>query len=218
MNKIYAILSFIVFSSTFLTAQNNLMDSLSYSIGVVLAQNIKDQGITNVDMDVVTQAMVDFSKGESQMDRNQAEGIFGAEIQKIQQVKTEMAKGEGEAFLTENAKKDGVVTLPSGLQYKIIKPGNGPKPTLENKVKVHYHGTMIDGQVFDSSVERGEPISFPLNGVIQGWQEGLQQMPLGSKYMLYIPQDLAYGARGAGQIIKPFSALVFEVELLGIEK
>lgn len=217
MNKIYGILSFIVFSSTFLTAQNNLMDSLSYSIGVVLAQNIKDQGITNVDMDVVTQAMVDFSKGESQMERTQAEGIFGEEIQKIQQAKTEMAKGEGEAFLAENAMKEGVVTLPSGLQYKIVKPGNGPKPTLENKVKVHYHGTMIDGQVFDSSVERGEPISFPLNGVIQGWQEGLQQMPLGAKYMLYIPQDLAYGARGAGQVIKPYSALVFEVELLGIE-
>jgi len=138
-------------------------------------------------------------------------------MQKAQQMKTEMAKAEGEAFLAENSKKEGVTTLPSGLQYKIIKPGNGPKPSLTDKVNVHYHGTTIDGQVFDSSVERGEPISFPLNGVIQGWQEGLQLMPVGSKYLLFIPQDLAYGARGAGQAIKPYAALIFEVELLGIE-
>ncbi len=217
MNKTLIILSFIVFSSALIHAQNNSMDTLSYSIGVVLAQNVKQQGLQNVDMDVVAQALKDFSQGKETVSVKDAEAIFGAELQKIEMAKTEMAKADGEAFLADNSTKEGVVTLPSGLQYKIVKPGNGPKPSLSDKVKVHYHGTMIDGQVFDSSVERGEPISFPLNGVIQGWQEGLQQMPVGSKYLLYIPQDLAYGARGAGQIIKPYSALVFEVELLGIE-
>ena len=127
-------------------------------------------------------------------------------------------KEAGEKFLAENKKKDSVITTASGLQYKIIKKGDGPKPLATDKVKTHYHGTLIDGSVFDSSVQRGEPITFPVNGVIPGWIEALQLMPVGSKWKLFIPQELAYGIRGGGQTIKPYSALIFEVELIAIEK
>lgn len=125
---------------------------------------------------------------------------------------------KGEAFLAENATKEGVIVTESGLQYKVITMGEGEKPTAESTVKVHYHGTLIDGTVFDSSVQRGEPIEFPLNGVIKGWTEGLQLMPVGSKFILYIPYQLAYGERGAGELIGPCEALIFEVELLEIVK
>ncbi len=213
-NKI--VLSFIVLiSGANLKAQ--IMDTTSYSVGVILAENLKQQGLKGLNMDVIAEAMKDFTAGNSKMDTPTAEAHFSEAIQKAQESQHEVVIEEGKAFLAENGKKEGVVTMDSGLQYKVVKPGNGPKPSLTDKVKVHYHGTLIDGQVFDSSVERGEPISFPLNGVITGWQEGLQQMPVGSKYLLYIPYDLAYGNRGAGQLIKPYSTLVFEVELLGIE-
>ena len=125
---------------------------------------------------------------------------------------------KGEAFLAENAKREGVFVTESGLQYEVVTMGEGEKPTAESTVKVHYHGTLIDGTVFDSSVQRGEPIEFPLNGVIKGWTEGLQLMPVGSKFILYIPYQLAYGERGAGQHIGPCEALIFEVELLEIVK
>jgi FKBP-type peptidyl-prolyl cis-trans isomerase FklB len=127
-------------------------------------------------------------------------------------------KKANEDFLTENAKKEGVVTLPSGLQYKVVKEGTGAKPTATDKVKVHYHGTNIKGEVFDSSVDRGTPAEFGLNQVIKGWTEGLQLMPVGSKYILYVPYDLAYGAQSRGDKIGPFATLIFEVELQGIEK
>jgi FKBP-type peptidyl-prolyl cis-trans isomerase FklB len=127
------------------------------------------------------------------------------------------SRAAGETFLAENAKKDGVTTTSSGLQYEVIKMGKGKKPTATDRVKVHYHGTLIDGTVFDSSVQRGEPIIFALTQVISGWTEGLQLMPVGSKFKFYIPQHLAYGAQQAGQI-PPYSTLIFEVELLGIEK
>ncbi|MDR1682494.1 MAG: FKBP-type peptidyl-prolyl cis-trans isomerase [Candidatus Symbiothrix sp.] len=127
-------------------------------------------------------------------------------------------KKENADFLTENAKKEDVVTLENGLQYKVITEGTGPKPVATDKVKVHYHGTNINGDVFDSSVDRGEPAEFPLNGVIRGWTEGLQLMPVGSKYILYVPYDLAYGEQGSGNKISPFATLIFEVELLEIVK
>lgn len=126
-------------------------------------------------------------------------------------------KEAGEKFLAENAKKAGVKTTASGLQYRSVVEGTGPKPQATDTVEVHYRGTFIDGREFDSSYKRGESISFPLNGVIRGWTEGLQLMPVGSKYELYIPYHLAYGERGAGGVIPPFAALIFEVELLGIE-
>ncbi len=125
---------------------------------------------------------------------------------------------KGEQFLAENAKREGIIVTESGLQYEVITMGKGEKPTAESTVKVHYHGTLIDGTVFDSSVQRGEPIEFPLNGVIKGWTEGLQLMPVGSKFILYIPYQLAYGERGAGDLIGPYEALIFEVELLEIVK
>jgi FKBP-type peptidyl-prolyl cis-trans isomerase len=124
---------------------------------------------------------------------------------------------EGQKFLAENAKKEGVVTTPSGLQYKVLDAGYGSRPKATETVKVHYKGTFIDGKTFDSSYDRGEPISFPLNGVIAGWTEGVQLMPVGAKYEFYIPYNLAYGERGAGGVIPPYATLIFVVELLGIE-
>ena len=125
---------------------------------------------------------------------------------------------QNEAFLAKNKEKEGVQTTPSGLQYEVIKMGTGPKPTAESTVKVHYVGTLIDGTEFDSSVKRNEPATFPVVGVIPGWTEALQLMPVGSKFKLCIPQNLAYGATGAGEVIKPYSTLIFEVELLEIVK
>ena len=135
----------------------------------------------------------------------------------VARMKYGATKEEGEQFLQENALRDGVKTTESGLQYEVLKQGKGPKPTAESTVKVHYEGTLIDGTVFDSSYQRGEPIEFPLNGVIKGWTEGLQLMPVGSKYKLYIPYELGYGERGAGQSIPPYAALIFTVELLEIK-
>ena len=140
------------------------------------------------------------------------------EKMKEQQAEGEKNKAGNEKFLEENKTKEGVKVTESGLQYIVLKEGTGAKPTAESKVKVHYHGTLIDGTVFDSSVDRGEPAEFGVNQVIKGWTEGLQLMSVGSKYKFFIPQDLAYGARQAGEKIKPYSTLVFEVELLEIEK
>ncbi len=123
-------------------------------------------------------------------------------------------KEEGEKYLAENAKKDGVISLPSGLQYKVIKEGTGKKPKATDRVKCHYEGFLIDGTVFDSSVQRGEPAVFPLNGVIAGWTEGVQLMAEGAKYRFFIPYDLAYGSQGAGAQIPPYAALIFDVELI----
>ena len=195
-----------------------LKDSASYGLGVLVAQNFKSQNI-EINVDLLQKGFNEVMKGEkTPITDMQANTLIQKYMQKEQAKAFEPNRLAGEKFITENKTKEGIVTLPSGLQYQIMKAGDGPKPASTDKVKTHYHGTLIDGTVFDSSVQRGEPITFPVTGVIPGWIEALQLMPVGSKWKLFIPQDLAYGARGSGPTIKPYSALIFEVELLGIEK
>jgi len=199
------------------TVNAQQMDSLSYSLGVLLAENLKQQGFDKLDEASLTMAIKDVMSGkETQISVQEANGFVQQYMQKKQEAKFADAKQAGEAFLKENAKREEVTVLPSGLQYEVLEPGSGEKPSADSKVKVHYHGTLIDGTVFDSSVERGEPATFGVNQVISGWTEALQLMPEGAKWKLYIPSDLAYGARGAGQKIGPYSTLIFEVELLEI--
>ncbi|RBL88709.1 FKBP-type peptidyl-prolyl cis-trans isomerase [Chitinophaga flava] len=198
-------------------ALKNRMDSVSYGIGVSIAENLKAQGLSNVNTVVLAKAIQDALTNKSlTLSKEQSEMSISNYLQQLKAEKSAKNREAGEKFLAENKVKPGVVTLPSGLQYLILKAGTGTKPTLNDKVKTHYHGTLIDGTVFDSSVERGEPISFPVSGVIKGWTEALQLMPVGSKWRLFIPADLAYGDRGAGPKIGPASALVFDVELLEI--
>jgi FKBP-type peptidyl-prolyl cis-trans isomerase FklB len=195
-----------------------LKDSASYGLGILVAQNFKSQNI-EINADLLQKGFNEVMKGEkTPFNDMMANQLVQKYMQKEQAKAFEPNRISGEKFLDENKKKEGVVTLPSGLQYQIMKAGDGPKPASSDKVKTHYHGTLIDGTVFDSSVQRGEPITFPVTGVIPGWIEALQLMPVGSKWKLFIPQSLAYGSRGSGPTIKPYSALVFEVELLGIEK
>lgn len=203
----------------------NQVDSVSYAVGVLVAQNFKSQKVTLNPAMVAKGFEAATQGGALKMTEQECQNVVSAymmknqEAQALEQSKQFLPNKEaGEKFLEENKKKDSIVVTASGLQYKIMKLGSGPKPVATDKVKTHYHGTLIDGTVFDSSVQRGEPISFPVTGVIPGWVEALQLMPVGSKFKLFIPQNLAYGVRGGGQTIKPYSALVFEVELLEIEK
>jgi len=204
---------------------SNDVDSVSYAVGVLVAQNFKSQKVT-LNPEMVAKGFASVTNGGNLLiSEQECQAIMNNFMMKNQQAQVaEQAKQfepnriEGEKFLAENKTKDSVNTTASGLQYKIIKLGDGPKPSASDKVKVHYHGTLINGEIFDSSVQRGEPVSFPVSGVIPGWVEALQLMPVGSKFKLFIPQDLAYGIRSAGPSIKPYSALVFEVELIAIEK
>ena len=193
------------------------MDSVSYSLGVMLGQSLRSQGIEQVDAAVVAEAIADVLGNKPlQVDAGDANRIVQGYMQGQQAKKYEKTVNEGKAFLETNGKRSEVTTLPSGLQYEIMQAGDGPKPQPEDRVTVHYHGTLIDGTVFDSSVERGQPATFGVTQVIQGWVEALQLMPEGSKWKLFIPYNLAYGERAAGAKIGPFSTLVFEVELLKI--
>jgi len=216
------IIAFLMCISSITMAQKfeNEVDSISYSVGVVLAKQMKQQGLTDLNQNMVAKAIEDYMAGTMTLITEQeCQQLMSNHLNELRKKKTEMAKEEGELFLAENAKKPGVMTTASGLQYEIMTKGDGTMhPELTDKVKVHYHGMLIDGRVFDSSVDRGEPISFPLNGVIQGWQEGVQLMVPGDKFKFYIPSELAYGERQAGALIAPHSALVFEVELLGINE
>lgn len=203
-----------------LNAQNeqSKMDTLSYSVGILIGSNLGQQGLDEVDVSDVAIGLSDAINGsELRISLEEANGILSAYIEAKQAKQMSGAIEAGTAFLAENAKKKGVVTLESGLQYEVITAGDGPKPTLNDKVTTHYHGTLIDGTVFDSSYDRGQPASFPVSGVIAGWTEALQLMPVGSKWRLYVPYDLAYGERGAGGAIKPYSTLIFDVELLSID-
>ncbi|PSL47685.1 FKBP-type peptidyl-prolyl cis-trans isomerase FklB [Chitinophaga niastensis] len=195
------------------------LDSVSYGIGVNIADNLKAQGLENVNTAVLAKAIQDVLKNKTlTLSKDQSDMSISNYLQQLKADKSAKNREAGVKFLAENKVKPGVVTLPSGLQYEILKAGEGPKPTINDKVKTHYHGTLIDGTVFDSSVDRGEPISFPVSGVIKGWTEALQLMPVGSKWRLFVPSELAYGDRGAGPKIGPGSTLVFDVELLAIEK
>lgn len=192
-------------------------DSLSYAFGLSVMENAKSAGFENLSDELIMQAIIDSKAGTVKLEKEKATGIINAEVRKNSQKKSEMNKKRGEAFLVENGKKAGVKTTSSGLQYKSNVEGTGIAPDKNDKVTVHYHGTTIDGVVFDSSVDRGKPATFGLNQVIPGWTEGLQLMTEGSKYTFYIPQGLAYGSRAQGKI-EAFSTLIFEVELIKVEK
>lgn len=197
---------------------HNEADSLSYALGVLIQASLDQQGLdTILDYDVMNKAMRESRKDTAQMKTIEANVVMSAYQDKIAQAKNAALTAEGTAFLAANAKKEGVKTTASGLQYKVLKAGNGAKPTATSKVTVHYEGKLLNGTIFDSSYKRGETISFGLNQVIPGWTEGLQLMNIGSKYEFYIPYNLAYGERGAGKNIPPYSTLVFVVELFGIE-
>lgn len=193
-------------------------DSLAYSVGVVVAQNLKQQGFQNVNHHIMSKAISDVLQNEELIiPFEESDIFFRNEVARIKTMQKEMNKQAGEEFLAKNKDKAGVITTESGLQYEVLTDGDGPSPTSSDKVRVHYHGTLIDGRVFDSSVERGEPISFGLNQVISAWTEAVPLMKVGSKHRVYCPHNLAYGDRGAGPLIGPYSALIFEIELLGIE-
>ncbi len=195
------------------------MDSISHAIGIIIGSNLQQNGLDKVEYDAFLEGVKAKLEGQVTPQDIEKANMLVSQYLGSKQAKQHEGKIEmGKKFFAENAKKEGVVSLPSGLQYKILKEGNGPIPKATDNVKVHYHGTLLDGTVFDSSVERGEPIDLPVNGVIKGWQEALQLMPVGSKWQLFIPYDLGYGERGAGGAIGPYEPLIFEVELLGINK
>ncbi len=192
-------------------------DSLSYAIGVSIGNNFKNSGLDSLNIDLVAKGIEQFIAGKASLNSQQADLCINTYFSEKEKAKGADNVKKGLAYLEENKKKPGVMVTASGLQYEVMKDGTGPKPTLNDKVSCHYHGTLIDGTVFDSSVERGQPASFPLTGVIPGWTEALQLMKVGSKWRLVLPPELAYGERGAGGKIGPNSVLIFEVELLAIE-
>lgn len=196
----------------------NALDSFSYAMGLSIAAFYKEQGVQNVNNNLVLKALNDVKAGKPMMDDAQANSCMVTYVQGMRGEKAAGNKKAGEAFLAQNKNQPGVVSLPSGLQYQILKESTGVRPAATDKVKVHYTGYLLDGTVFDSSVQRGEPLEIAVNGVIAGWIEALQLMPIGSKWKLFIPSHLAYGDNGAGAAIKPGSTLIFEVELLDIVK
>ena len=203
-------------TATSLTSEN---DKVSYSLGVMMGNNLKKSGVDTINGVALAAAISDvYASADLKVTEDSAKQILDAYFGKIRDLKNGKAIEEGKKFLEENKTKSGVVELPSGLQYQIITAGTGQKPTATDKVTVNYTGKLLNGTVFDSSVERKQPASFPVSGVIPGWTEALQLMPVGSKWNLYIPSNLAYGERGAGGTIPPNSTLVFEVELLSIDK
>mgnify|MGYP001204767907 FL=1 len=218
MKKI--ILSLIlIMGITSINAQNlnTEMEKVSYSLGVNVAKSVKNQGLTSIDSEAIAQAFTDVFEGNelkiSEQESNLVlQDYFGKLAKEAQSANVEA----GQKFLAENAKRNGVTTTATGLQYEVLTEGSGDSPKETDQVTVHYHGTLIDGTVFDSSVERGQPATFPVNGVIPGWVEALQLMKPGAKYKLFIPSNLAYGERGAGGSIGPNATLIFEVELISI--
>ena len=194
------------------------MDTVSYALGIGIGRQLADMGANDIVTEDFAAAMKDVLTGaQLQIDETEAQAMVQEYLQRKGEERLKNVKAEGEAFLAENAKKEGIVTLPSGLQYQVLQEGNGKSPKATDQVKCHYEGTLINGKVFDSSYRRGEPATFPLNGVIAGWTEGLQLMKEGAKYRFFIPFNLAYGTRGAGQDIPPYATLIFDVELIEVK-
>tara|TARA_B100001175_G_C19245498_1_gene512097 strand:- start:86 stop:691 length:606 start_codon:yes stop_codon:yes gene_type:complete len=194
------------------------MDSVSYALGVLFATNMKSEGMNDINSEALASGFSAVMNDNATMAPEEADALVRTAMEAVKEKASEADRAEGEAFLAENANKDGINVTETGLQYRHDTEGTGEKPGPTDKVTVHYKGTLLDGTEFDSSYKRGEPISFPLNGVIPGWTEGLQLMKVGGKTTFYIPQDLAYGARpNPGGPIPPYATLIFEVELLGIE-
>jgi len=194
------------------------MDKISYAIGLSMGQNLMGSGVTSLEYADLAAGIKDvLEKNQPQISYQEAQQVLGKFFSELEAKIAGEAKAAGEAFLAENAKREGAKVTESGLQYEVLEATIGQKPKATDKVRVHYEGTLIDGTVFDSSYKRGESITFGLNQVIKGWTEGLQLMSIGSKYKLYLPYQLAYGERGAGANIPPYAALIFTVELLGIE-
>lgn len=193
------------------------MEKISYALGLSIGNNILNTGIKNLNLTKLSKGIQDIIESKTQeISTEEAQELLNTYFEELQEKMTEQQESTGKSFLAENAKRTGVVSLPSGLQYEIMVAGTGAKPSASDSVKCHYHGTLIDGTVFDSSVKRGQPATFGVSQVISGWVEALQLMSVGSKWKLFIPSDLAYGKQGAGQHIGPNTTLIFEVELLDI--
>ena len=193
------------------------MDKFSYGLGMGIGQNLLSMGVSDINVDDFVAALNAVLKGEKpELTHAEAQKVVNDQFQKLSEQAYAKMKEEGEAFLAANSKKEGVVTLPSGLQYEVLVEGNGKQPTATDRVQCHDEGTLIDGTLFDSSVKRGEPAVFGVTQVIPGWVEALQLMKEGAKWRLYIPYQMAYGEHGAGEMIPPYSALIFEVELIKV--
>lgn len=221
MKKKYLIIgfSFLLFSCNYENVNvdlNTQVDSVSYSLGISVAENLTNSGFENLNTKAFQLGFQDvLSSNDVKINQQNANILIQEYLTELTTKKNTLAIEEGEKFLEENSKRTGVITTSTGLQYEILVDFDGPKPKASDNVTVHYHGTLIDGTIFDSSVDRGEPVNFPVNGVIAGWVEALQLMSVGSKFKLFIPSNLAYGERGSGPI-GPSSTLIFEVELLSI--
>ena len=193
------------------------MDKFSYGLGMGIGQNLLSMGVKDMNVDDFVKALKDVLTGaKTDMSHSEAQAVVNEHFRKLAEEAYAQNKASGEAFLANNAKKEGMTVLPSGLQYEVISAGNGKKPSATDRVQCHYEGTLIDGTVFDSSIKRGEPAVFGVNQVIKGWVEALQLMQEGAKWRLYIPYDMAYGEHGAGEMIPPYSALIFDVELIKV--
>ncbi len=195
------------------------MDKLSYSWGLAMGRQLQGMGVKDLDLDTYMEAIKSVYAGtEPAVPVEEAQKLINEYLEDLQKKAEAAARAEGEQFLADNGKKENVKTTASGLQYVVVKEGTGAQPTAEDEVTVHYTGKLVSGQVFDSSVNRGEPATFPLNRVIPGWTEGVQLMKEGAKYTFFIPSDLAYGAQGVPNAIPPHSTLIFEVELIKVVK
>lgn len=221
MNNVWLVILLIIFS--FPSNGQKLMnkiDSVSYSLGIMMGENLRQQGIEDINLNVFMRAFEASSKDSSLiLNRGEAMSCLNAYILEIKSGKNKGLIAEQSLYLEENSKKEGVIELPSGLQYRVYEkgPDSLSSPLVTDKVLVHYEGKLIDGTIFDSSMERGEPITLPVNGVIQGWQEALQLMRPGDKWEIYIPYALGYGEKGAGGVIPAYATLIFKLELLSIE-